>query len=259
MVYAAAEARQLGPHSVSSLAATVLLATGCYLETSIDFSASEAIVCTIVFLAAAISSIAGFAFSAIAAAVLLHFVADSIQAVQILLVSSIAIQSYCVLKLWRHVRISMLAPTLFGGLLTLPVGLYLLLTTPLQLYQTGLGIFLVLYSAFMLWRPARKLSAPGVMTRIFVGSLGGVTGPIAAFPGALVTIWCSMLGWDKETQRALYQPYILGMQILTLFALQSMLPAQSMVPGLAHYILPALVGAVPWIAHFHLPDGIAIQ
>ena len=52
-----------------------------------------------------------------------------------------------------------------------------------------------------------------------VGSLGGITGPLAALPGAFVAIWCGMRGWDKVVQRSVYQPFILIMQLLTLGAL----------------------------------------
>ena len=44
-------------------------------------------------------------------------------------------------------------------------------------------------------------------------------------PGAFVTIWCGMKGWDKAQQRGVYQPFILAMQPLTLIAIQLMRPA----------------------------------
>ena len=61
------------------------------------------------------------------------------------------------------------------------------------------------------------------MADALAGALGGITGPLAAFPGAGVTIWCGMRGWDKVEQRAVYQPYILIMQLIgvsTLYLLQ---------------------------------------
>jgi hypothetical protein len=51
------------------------------------------------------------------------------------------------------------------------------------------------------------------------GLLGGITGGAAGFPGAFVTIWCSMKGWDKSRQRAVFQPFILIMQVLALLVI----------------------------------------
>jgi hypothetical protein len=46
------------------------------------------------------------------------------------------------------------------------------------------------------------------------GALSGFVarnGGLAEFPGAFVTIWCGLNGWDKARQRGVYQPFILGM------------------------------------------------
>lgn len=78
--------------------------------------------------------------------------------------------------------------------------------------QLGMGVGLVCYGLYMLMRrPARLGSGPSPTADALAGALGGLTGPLAAFPGAGVTIWCSMRGWDKVGQRAVYQPYILLM------------------------------------------------
>ncbi len=37
-----------------------------------------------------------------------------------------------------------------------------------------------------------------------------ITGGLAGFPGAFVTIWCGLKGWDKAHQRGVYQPFILS-------------------------------------------------
>jgi hypothetical protein len=52
-----------------------------------------------------------------------------------------------------------------------------------------------------------------------VGTLGGITGPLAGFPGAFIVIWCNLQHLDPSEQRAIYQPYILAMQLMTLAAL----------------------------------------
>ena len=70
---------------------------------------------------------------------------------------------------------------------------------------------------------------------------------MAGFPGATVTIWCSMRGWDKRRQRGIYQPFILFMQVLALLLIQIMRPSvtrsvgPSLVP-LVEFVPVALLG-----------------
>jgi uncharacterized membrane protein YfcA len=76
-----------------------------------------------------------------------------------------------------------------------------------------------------------------------VGALGGITGATAAFPGAFVTIWCGAHGWDKVRQRAIYQPFILGMQLVTLAVMVPSSPTVVVRPELLQYVAPAMLGS----------------
>jgi hypothetical protein len=69
----------------------------------------------IVFVCATISSITGFAFSAVSGAMLLHIVRDPVEAVQIMLVASIALQTYRVWALRKIIQPRELLPHFFGG------------------------------------------------------------------------------------------------------------------------------------------------
>ena len=95
----------------------------------------------------------------------------------------------------------------------------------------------------MLMRPPLRLRRNNLLCRIAMGALGGLTGATAAFPGAFVTIWCSAHEWDKERQRAIYQPFILGMQLLTFAVLAAFRPWQALQLDLITYVPPALIGA----------------
>ena len=81
------------------------------------------------------------------------------------------------------------------------------------------------------------------MTDVAVGALGGITGPLAAFPGAFVTIWCGMRGWDKVAQRSVYQPYILILQVLTLGGISVIGGPSGFDEHLIAYALPGVAGA----------------
>jgi uncharacterized membrane protein YfcA len=197
----------------------------------------------IVFLSATMSSIAGFAFSAFAGPLLLHVAHDKLYAIQILLVASIALQMVSVWQLRRGIEVRGLLPYLAGGMATIPLGIYLLVHTPTTIYIAALGAFLIAYAAFVLVRPGIQLRRNGLLGQVMVGALGGVTGATAAFPGAFVTIWCGAQGWDKQRQRAVYQPFILGMQILTLLALAAVQPHRDLKAEVLLYSLPAVLGA----------------
>jgi uncharacterized membrane protein YfcA len=104
-------------------------------------------------------------------------------------------------------------------------------------------VFLAAYGTCMLMRPPLQLKSNSLAGRVTVGALGGITGATAAFPGAFVTIWCAAHGWDKQQQRAIYQPFILGMQIVTLIILDVCTPAAGVRLDLLQYVAPAILGS----------------
>jgi uncharacterized protein len=197
----------------------------------------------VIFIAASLSSTVGFAFSAIAAAMIFHFVSDAVEAVQIMMVASIGIQAYSVAGMWRTISLRSCAPFVVGGVATTPVGIYLLFAFRPETYIFTLGLGLALYGAYMLFRQPPSTKRGGTLTDIAVGALGGTTGPLVAFPGAFVTIWCGMRGWDKVVQRSVYQPYILILQVLTLGGLSVVGGRSVLSEDLIAYALPGVAGA----------------
>lgn len=169
-----------------------------------------------VFVAGIIASVAGFAFSAIAGALLAHLHPEPVELVRILLVCSITIQAYCTAKVLRNIRWSELAPYIGGGLLTVPIGIFLLTRVSSVAYARGLGLLLVIYGVYSLCKPLVIRTERNRWLDAVVGGLGGITGGLAAFPGAFAAIWCSARGLSKDDQRAICQPYIFCMQIATL-------------------------------------------
>jgi uncharacterized membrane protein YfcA len=195
---------------------------------------------TAVFVASTVSSIAGFAFSALCGAMLFHVIERPLHVVQIMLVCSIVIQLLSVITLrnaidWRH-----LSRFLCGGAVGLPVGVYLLTHLPTHLYLNCIGMFLIGYGLFMLLRRPRKAPLHSVTGDYAVGALSGITGGFIAFPGAFVTIWCGLKGWAKEQQRGVYQPFILIMQVAALGLISLVSAAQA-----TYFFDPATISYVP--------------
>ena len=166
------------------------------------------------------SSIAGFAFSAICGVMLLHMMSDPLQVVETMMVCSIAIQSLSVAALWCDVEWRELLTFLAGGTIGLPFGIWLLLNLGHVGFREAVGA--------LLKRPV-TIRSGGNLVDACVGFLGGITGGLAGFPGATVTIWCGMRGWDKRRQRAIYQPFILLMQVLALLLIQIMRPSADII------------------------------
>ena len=180
-----------------------------------------------VFAASTVSSIAGFAFSALCGALLFHLMDTPVYVVHVMIVCSIAIQMLSVATLRRTIDWRCLAVFLIGGLLGVPAGVYLLLHLPTTTYRTVIGSLLIIYGSYLLLRPTARSLRLGPVSDVCAGFLGGITGGLAGFPGAFVTIWCGLKGWDKAHQRGVYQPFILSMQPVTLIAIHLMRPSSS--------------------------------
>jgi uncharacterized protein len=173
-----------------------------------------------IFVAALVAAIAGFAFSALAAGVLAYICRDPAEMVRMLLVCSIAVQLYCSFMLLGKVTWRDVAPYLVGGLATAPLGILILKHVSSAQYAFALGLLLLAYAIYALTNPLHLNVRQRPALDFCVGALGGITGGLAAFPGAFPVIWCSARGLPKEQQRAIVQPYILVMQIATLAWLQ---------------------------------------
>jgi uncharacterized membrane protein YfcA len=201
-----------------------------------------------VFAAALLSSLAGFAFSALCGAMLFQFRHDPITVVQIMLACSLANQSLSVWMLRRDIHWRPLPPFLLAGAVGVLCGVFALLHPQADVYVRVLGCILVVYGCYMLVRPPFRLSQYGITGDAISGLFGGMLGGLAATPGAPVSIWCAMKGWDKTRQRALYQPFILIMQVVALIAIPAMHAggaAQVGFPPMVYLYVPAgLIGTV---------------
>jgi len=161
------------------------------------------------------AGLAGFAFSAIAGAMLSHRL-PPIEAVPLLLACSITTQLLSITRLWGTMQWRLTIPYLIGGIIGIPVGASLLEGFSPHTFAVGFGIFLSCYSTYMLLRPPFTFNAGGRVAEIAAGFAGGITGGATAMPGAIPTIWCNLKGLSKIQQRAIVQPFILIMQIATM-------------------------------------------
>ena len=174
-----------------------------------------------VFAGAVVSGLAGFAFSAVAGAILLH-VLPPIEAVPLMMACSLVPQVVSFVALRGRVKWRGNPVLIAGGALGVVPALYLLHCVDAQLFRIGFGAFLAAYAVCMLSRPATAYlrQAHCRWREAAVGFGGGLVGGLTAMPGALPVIWCDLRGMPKDQQRGMVQPYIVAMQ---LFALALML------------------------------------
>ena len=206
--------------------------------------AGDGAVAAVVLLAALVSSIAGFAFAALAGSALAYVRFDPVQAVMTMALCSIAIQAYAVWQLRASIRWRALAPMLAAGAITTPLGVALLIHIDAKLYAAVLGAIVTGYGAYVLLRRETRPVLGAPWHDVLAGALGGVLGGLSSAPGLAVTIWCSLRGWDKLRQRAVYQPFILAMQLVTVACLTWTAGPRTEALRHASYVPFALMGAI---------------
>jgi uncharacterized membrane protein YfcA len=179
--------------------------------------ASYLLLGTAVFAGAFVSGMAGFAFSAVAGAILLHVFQPS-EAVPLMMACSVGVQASTLLALRRHIRWKESLFLIAGGLVSLPIAIFLLQSADTRSLQIAFGGLITAYAAYSLFRPALS-PIPSIdhhAHSILIGFGGGLIGGLTAMPGALPTIWCDMHGMPKDQQRGLVQPFIAAMQVSAL-------------------------------------------
>ncbi|MGZ5873850.1 MAG: sulfite exporter TauE/SafE family protein [Bradyrhizobium sp.] len=169
-----------------------------------------------VFSGAFVSGLAGFAFSAVAGAILLHML-QPLEAVPLMMACSVGVQATNLWALRHSIRWKESVVMILGGLLGVPVALWLLHNADARTFQQVFGLTVAIYSSYMLFK--RSLGCLQQMSQsrtALIGFGGGLIGGLTAMPGALPTIWCDLHGLPKNQQRGLVQPFIAVMQIFSL-------------------------------------------
>jgi hypothetical protein len=174
---------------------------------------ADLLVAGVTALAALVSGLAGFAFALVASGFLMQ-VHRPVDATALVLALSFVSQMISIARLGIQTQWRKLAPFVAGGLVGLPIGLYLVTRTPVGPLRLGLGVFLIGYplAVVALGHP-RPLRWGPVWADALAGFTGGVLGSLAGFSGALTTIWISLKDWTIAEQRGVYAPYFVAMQL----------------------------------------------
>lgn len=176
----------------------------------------------IVFVAASFASslvagLAGFAFGLVAAGIWLHVISPA-QTAALIVGFGMLVQGISVWKLRGSISVRRLLPFLVGGAVGVPAGVELLRWISAAHMRSAVGIVLILFSLYSLARPRlATIKAAGRAADGAVGFLNGVLGGATGLAGILTVVWCSVRGWSKDEQRAVFQP--VGVAVFAMTAL----------------------------------------
>ncbi|VVE65026.1 permease [Pandoraea anapnoica] len=119
----------------------------------------------------------------------------------------------------RGFNLKLLLPFLLGGLAGIPVGVAILPHLEMHWFKAALGTLLVVWCPGMLLaRDLPKITVGGRFGDAVAGLTGGVLSGIGGFAGTLPTLWCTLRGFEKDTQRAVIQNFNLAMLTVTMGA-----------------------------------------
>ncbi|NOL49352.1 sulfite exporter TauE/SafE family protein [Pelistega europaea] len=162
--------------------------------------------------------ISGFGFGLVAMS-FWAWVVDPQQAAALSVIGGFTGQIIAAFTVRRGFNLRLLLPFIVGGLCGIPIGVYLLPYLDIYKFKALLGTFLIIVCPFMLF--ADKIPK---MTKVhhfwdIVGGLGGgVMGGFGGFTGTLPALWCTLRGFDRDTQRAIMQNFNFAMLVVVLIS-----------------------------------------
>src|SRR6185295_15812767 len=163
-----------------------------------------------------VQGLSGFAF-ALAALSIWAWAVDPHLAAPMAVFGSLVGQVVALPLTWRGTDLKRVGPFILGGLVGVPLGIALLNSLDPAGFKLGLGIFLLLYCPVGLFLPAHTaLAWGGKWADAAAGWIGGVFGGLGGFAGSIPTLWCTLRGWDKDTQRGTMQAFNISMHVATL-------------------------------------------
>jgi uncharacterized membrane protein YfcA len=166
------------------------------------------------FLGGLTTGVAGFAMGLVVSGIWLHIITP-VQTATLIVLYTLLTQSYSILKLRHALDWQRLAPFVIGSAAGAPAGVALLTRVDPGHMRSGIGVLLVIFSAYNLLRPSFKPVQGNLAADLAIGFSNGLLGGLTGLGGIIVTVWCQLRGWPKDLQRAIFQPVILASGIVT--------------------------------------------
>ncbi len=194
-----------------------------------------------------VQGLSGFAFGMVAMSFWAWVLEPRLAAVLVVF-GSLTGQVIAAFSVRRGFDMKLLLPFVVGGLAGVPMGVWLLPRLDADLFKAVLGTLLVVWCPAMLMAAnLPRIARGGRLADGVVGLAGGVMGGLGGFTGTLPTLWCTLRGMQKDTQRAIIQNFNLSMLAVTMatylaagFVERTMLPMFGVVG--AAMLVPTLLG-----------------
>jgi uncharacterized membrane protein YfcA len=158
-------------------------------------------------------------------------------------------QIVAALTVRRGFEWKLLLPFIAGGLIGIPIGVKILPHLNTQLFKACLGTLLAIWCPIMLMvHRLPRITFGGRLADGFAGAVGGIMSGIGGFAGTIPTLWCTLRGLNKDTQRSVIQNFNLATLSVTMATYlltgaisREMLPMFALVaPAM---LIPTLLGA----------------
>jgi uncharacterized membrane protein YfcA len=160
-----------------------------------------------------VNGVAGFATGFVVSGIWLHLITP-VQTAALIVGYGLWTYSYGTWKLRRSLRWRTVAPFIIGGAVGIPLGTLLLRYLDAAYLRSLVALLLVIYSIYGLTKPSFTPRKAGPLTDGGIGFANGLLGGLTGLPGFIITVWCQMRGWNKDEQRAVFQPVILISMII---------------------------------------------
>lgn len=188
-----------------------------------------------------IQGLSGFAFGLTAMAFWVWAVPPQLAAPMVVFGSLIG-QLTAVGSLRHAFDLKRVLPFIVGGVIGVPAGAALLPHIDQTVFKAVIGGLLVVWCPTMLViRNLPRIHHGGALANGAVGLIGGVMGGLGGLTGPAPTLWCSLRGWDKDEQRAVFQSFNLVMHALTfsVYAASGLVTRE--VAGMFVFVAPAMI------------------
>jgi len=170
------------------------------------------------FVGGFVSGFSGFAMGLVVSGVWLHIITP-VETAILIAGYGLLTQSYGILKLRHALRWQNVWPLTLGSAIGIPIGVVLLTYVNPTSVRFGVGVVLVLYTAYGLLRPAFKPMKIGVGTDIAIGLANGLLGGLTGLGGVISTVSCQLRGWPKDVQRGVFQPVLFAAFVIILISM----------------------------------------
>ncbi|WP_336725701.1 sulfite exporter TauE/SafE family protein [Achromobacter ruhlandii] len=201
-----------------------------------------------------VQGLSGFAFGMVAMS-FWAWVLDPRLAAALAVFGALTGQLLAVFSVRRGFNWALLWPFLLGGLAGIPLGVLVLPHLDMDWFKAVLGALLALWCPVMLMAQRLPRIGGNRWGDGAVGLAGGVLGGIGGFAGSVPTLWCTLRGFNKDTQRAVIQNFNLSMLAVTMaIYLATGIITRDMAPMFA-VVAPAML--IPTLLGTRLYIGIS--